>query len=160
MHHPSTSIETQLRMRTHPIRHRLQTRRNNLPISDKSGYIEFVDGDFSTFTGNFIVQEGITLGFNFNIPDGTFGLTVEDSGGRYHERYELVNNVTVTSLTLGTESIDPGPYTFDDFTKEQQVFFKDSGGTITVTPVPEPSACMLCLMSLAGLALARTRGRK
>ncbi len=66
----------------------------------------------------------------------------------------------MTSLTLGTESIGPGTYTYNDFTSEQQKFFKNSDGRITVTPIPEPSACSLCLISLVGLVFTRIRSRK
>jgi hypothetical protein len=60
--------------------------------------------------------------------------------------------VTVTSLTLGTESIAPGTYSFADFTTAQQAFFKDSGGTITV---PEPAT--MGLLAVGGLMVLRRR---
>ena len=136
----------------------VQPRNNGAPgTTSYYGGLRFVDGgDFSTFTGSFDIWLGATLGFGYNITTGTFDLKIDGTAGTNRARFELVNNVTVTSLTLGTESIAPGTYSFADFTGDQQAFFKDSGGTITV--VPEPAT--MALMGLGGLGLILGRKRK
>jgi len=136
----------------------LVARVNGATATSKLGNILFTgDGDFSDFDGMFYIGDSTTAGFDYNITEDTFGITVQDLGGTsFHARYNLLNTVKVKSLTLGTESIPAGTYTFGDFTTAQQAYFKTGTGTIIVTPEP----ATLALLGLGGLGLILGRKRK
>jgi hypothetical protein len=133
----------------------LVARYNGATTTSKLGNILFTGGgDFSGFDGMFFIGDSTTAGFDYNITTDTFGITVQDLGGAsFHARYNLLNTVTVKSLTLGTESIPADTYTFGDFTTAQQAYLKDNGGTIIVTPEP----ATMGLLAMGGLFVLRRR---
>ena len=133
----------------------LVARYNGATTTSKLGNILFTGGgDFSDFDGMFYIGDSTTAGFDYNITEDTFGITVQDLGGTsFHARYNLLNTVKVKSLTLGTESIPAGTYTFGDFTTAQQAYFKTGTGTIMVTPEP----ATLGLLAAGGLMVLRRR---
>jgi len=133
----------------------LVARYNGATATSKLGNILFTgDGDFSGFNGMFFIGDSTTAGFGYDITEDTFGITVQDLGGTsFHARYNLLNTVKVKSLTLGTESIPAGTYTFGDFTTAQQAYFKTGTGTIIVTPEP----ATLGLLAFGGLMVLRRR---
>jgi len=133
----------------------LVARYNGATTTSKLGNILFTGGgDFSDFDGMFYIGDSTTAGFDYNITEDTFGITVQDLGGTsFHARYNLLNTVKVKSLTLGTESIPAGTYTFGDFTTAQQAYFKTGTGTIIVTPEP----ATLGLLAAGGLMVLRRR---
>jgi hypothetical protein len=85
------------------------------------------------FTGVFNVTDNADL----NLPPiatPTFGLSVSGTGFYVNDA-----NVSLTSLTLGTNVIPPGVHTYASFGPAEQAFLGDNGGVITVvSPVNTP----------------------
>ena len=132
------------------------TPNSNTTVRLLAGKNDLGTTDYSGFSGTFIVQEvtGNTdgyFGFNEDVTSGTFGLEVQAGG-----TYNLANDVTVTSLTLGSDTFGAGTYTFTDFTLAQQAFFngQNDGGTLIVA-IPEPGS--LALLAVGGMCMMRRR---
>ena len=93
--------------------------------------VEFVS-PISTvgFSGLFSVHNNGVLKLPDIVPDSaSFGVMVSGTG------FFLINaDVSLKSLVLGTDTIAPGTYTYDDFTPYEQQFLtvSDNGGSITV----------------------------
>jgi len=112
---------------------RIETRRNGQPAPGDEGNVRIDSrGDFSDFTGTFIVRPAASsafFGFTGDVDAGTFALVVESGA-----TYVLKHRVTVAALTLGDDAIEPGKYRYDDFTPAQQKLLADRGGLLIVNP--------------------------
>lgn len=66
--------------------------------------------------------------------------------------YEPSPNATLAGLSIGETVIEPGTYNFNQLEAIAPGKFFDNGGSITVAPVPEPSAAALALVACHGAA--------
>jgi hypothetical protein len=123
----------------------------------RSGTI-YLNGDLSAFSGTFYVGVGTTtnasagnsiFAINSSAPLATLQL-VPDSSAFFF--YELTSNVTFAGLTIGNTVLAPGTYNGAALEAYAPGKFLDSGGSITVAAVPEPSTTALMLVT--GLAAA------
>ncbi len=111
----------------------------------RRGYLH-LDGDLSAFTGTFYVAVGTTAAVSagnsfFSINSSAPLAKVQimpDSSNQFF--YELNSNVTFAGFSIGEMVLGPGTYTFSQLDAIAPGKFFDNGGSITVAPVPEPSA--------------------
>jgi autotransporter-associated beta strand protein len=97
---------------------------------DTSGsHVEFVALESQGFTGVFSVSNNGVLNLPHIINDKvSFGVQVSGTG-----KYANDAAVSLTSLVLGTDTIAPGVYQYEDFTTYQKGFLLNRGGTIIVS---------------------------
>ncbi len=107
----------------------------NITSMDTSGaYFSFVEIESTmntvAFTGTFNVNTYGMLNLGEILHNSaSFGVRVTGTG-----RYYINADVALTSLVLGTDTIPPGTYVYEDFTAYQKTFLieSDFGGSITV----------------------------
>lgn len=121
----------------------------------RTGYL-YLNGDLSAFSGTFYISAAAVPGagnsifaINSSAPLANVQIMTDSSLQFF---YELNQNVTFAGLTIGETVLGAGTYTYAQLEAIAPGKFFDNGGSITVAPVPEPSAAALALVACLGAA--------
>jgi hypothetical protein len=132
-----------------------------------------VESSNNTFSGNWILDSGITLtgvaegslgDASFIVNEGTVAIQYDFAGAgssltlNENGLFDLNGggfSHTFSSVNINGSFLTPGTYGYDDFAPADQSYFID--GTDTITVIPEPSTLLLTGLFMLTLTVSGTR---